>query len=150
MDIYQLEYVLHEPQESEGGMYLAEIPALQGAMAWGRHAGGDAEQPPGGGADYNPDPQGGRRNTASGGNSPAKPQGNADRGRMTYRELRRKLELLGCRFQRQADGSHEIWVNPANGRRSPIPRHGNRDLATGTLHRIRRNLGISRPDFDSA
>ena len=35
MDIYQLEYVLHEPQESEGCMYLAEIPALQGAMAWG-------------------------------------------------------------------------------------------------------------------
>lgn len=35
MDIYQLEYILHDPQESEGGMYLAEIPALQGAMAWG-------------------------------------------------------------------------------------------------------------------
>ena len=35
MDIYQLEYVLHEPQESEGHMYLAEIPALQGAIAWG-------------------------------------------------------------------------------------------------------------------
>ena len=35
MDIYQLEYILHEPQESEGCMYLAEIPALQGAMAWG-------------------------------------------------------------------------------------------------------------------
>ena len=35
MDIYQLEYVLHEPQESEGCMYLAEIPALQSAMAWG-------------------------------------------------------------------------------------------------------------------
>ena len=35
MDIYQLEYVLHERQESEGDMYLAEIPALQGAMAWG-------------------------------------------------------------------------------------------------------------------
>ena len=35
MDIYQLEYVLHEPQESEGCMYLAEIPVLQGAMAWG-------------------------------------------------------------------------------------------------------------------
>ena len=69
---------------------------------------------------------------------------------MTYRELHRKLESLGCRFQRQADGSHEIWVNPANGRRSPILRHGNRDLATGTLHRIRRNLGISRLDFDSA
>ena len=35
MDIYQLEYLLHEPQESEGCMYRAEIPALQGAMAWG-------------------------------------------------------------------------------------------------------------------
>ncbi len=67
---------------------------------------------------------------------------------MTYRELRRKLETLGCRFQRNADGSHEMWVNPANGRRTPIPRHGNRDLATGTLHRIRRNLGISRTEFD--
>ena len=35
MDIYQLDYVLHEPEESEGWMYLAEIPALQGAVAWG-------------------------------------------------------------------------------------------------------------------
>ena len=69
---------------------------------------------------------------------------------MTYSELRRKLEALGCTFYRQADGSHEMWVNPENGRRTPIPRHGNRDLATGTLHRIRRNLGISRADFDQA
>ena len=67
---------------------------------------------------------------------------------MTYRELRGKLESLGCIYYRQADGSHEMWANPANGRRTPIPRHGNRDLATGTLHRIRRNLGISRSDFD--
>ncbi len=35
MDLYQLDYVLHEPEESEGWMYLAEIPALQGCMAWG-------------------------------------------------------------------------------------------------------------------
>ena len=35
MDIYQLDYVLHEPEESEGWMYLAEVPALQGCMAWG-------------------------------------------------------------------------------------------------------------------
>ena len=67
---------------------------------------------------------------------------------MTYREIRGKLESLGCIYYRQADGSHEMWANPANGRRTPIPRQGNRDLATGTLHRIRRNLGISRSDFD--
>ncbi len=35
MDIYRLDYVLHPPQESEGGMYVAEVPALQGCMAWG-------------------------------------------------------------------------------------------------------------------
>ena len=35
MDIYQLDYILHEPEESEGWMYLAEVPALQGCMAWG-------------------------------------------------------------------------------------------------------------------
>lgn len=36
MDIYQLDYVLHDPEESEGWMYLAEVPALQGCMAWGQ------------------------------------------------------------------------------------------------------------------
>ena len=30
MDIYQLNYVLHEPEESEGWMYVAEVPTLQG------------------------------------------------------------------------------------------------------------------------
>ena len=35
MDIYQLDYILHDPEESEGWMYLAEIPTLQGCMAWG-------------------------------------------------------------------------------------------------------------------
>ena len=35
MDIYRLDYVLHEPRESEGWMYVAEIPVLQGCMAWG-------------------------------------------------------------------------------------------------------------------
>ncbi len=69
---------------------------------------------------------------------------------MTYRQLRRKLESLGCMFERQGSGSHEIWLNPANGRRTSIPRHGNRDLSTGTLHEIRRDLGIARSAFDSA
>ena len=35
MDIYQLDYVLRQPEESEGWLYLAEAPALQGCMAWG-------------------------------------------------------------------------------------------------------------------
>ena len=35
MDIYQLNYILHEPQESEGWMYLAEVPNMPGCMTWG-------------------------------------------------------------------------------------------------------------------
>ena len=35
MDIYQLEYVLHDPTEDHGGMYWAEIPVLRGCNAWG-------------------------------------------------------------------------------------------------------------------
>ena len=34
--------------------------------------------------------------------------------RVTYRDLRAKLESLGCRFRRQADGSRETWLNPRN------------------------------------
>ena len=69
---------------------------------------------------------------------------------MTYGELRRKLESLDCVFQRQGRGSHEIWANLANGRVTPVPRHGNRDLAAVTIHHIRGNLGISRSAFDQA
>lgn len=36
VDIHQLDYLLHEPEESEGCMYLAETHALQGCMAWGQ------------------------------------------------------------------------------------------------------------------
>ena len=69
---------------------------------------------------------------------------------MTYRELTRKLRRLGCSFHRQAGGAHEIWINPANDRATTVPRHGNRDLATGTVHGIRRDLGFSRQEFDRA
>ena len=37
MDIYQLEYLLHESQESEGWMYLAEIPASKAPWRGERH-----------------------------------------------------------------------------------------------------------------
>ena len=150
MDIYQLDYILHEPEESEGWMYLAEVPTLQGCMAWGDNPRRDLEKPFGSRLEHHPAPEGKRGTAAPGDNPPAQPRRQPDRNRMTYRELRRKLEVPGCRFRRQADGFHEMWVNPANGRRAIIPRHGNRDLATGTLHQIRRDLGISRSDFDQA
>ena len=35
MDIYQLNYVLHDPAEDPGWLSRAEVPALQGCVAWG-------------------------------------------------------------------------------------------------------------------
>ena len=38
MELYQLDYVLHEPREDQGWLYMAEIPELPGCRAWGESA----------------------------------------------------------------------------------------------------------------
>ena len=38
MELYQLDYVLHEPCEDQGWFYMAEIPALPGCQAWAETA----------------------------------------------------------------------------------------------------------------
>ena len=38
-----------------------------------------------------------------------------------YREIVAKLKRRGFEFDRQAAGSHEIWLNPATGRYTTIP-----------------------------
>ena len=62
---------------------------------------------------------------------------------MTYRELTRNLRALGCEFDRQSRGSHEIWHNPDKNTRTTIPNWGGRDLRAGTMRGIVRGLGIS-------
>lgn len=69
---------------------------------------------------------------------------------MTYRELARKLRSLGCEFDRQSRGSHEIWRNPATGTRTTIPNWAGRDLRLGTVRAIMRDLRIDKADFDRA
>ncbi len=69
---------------------------------------------------------------------------------MTYRELTRKLRALGCEFDRQSRGSHEIWRNPASGTRTTVPNWGGRDLRTGTIRGILRDLGVDRRVFEQA
>ncbi|WP_420626987.1 type II toxin-antitoxin system HicA family toxin [Candidatus Poriferisodalis sp.] len=66
---------------------------------------------------------------------------------MNYRELTRKLRALGCELDRQSRGSHEIWRNPANGLRTTIPDWGGRDLRTGTIRAIVRDLGVDWKAF---
>lgn len=69
---------------------------------------------------------------------------------MTYRSLAKKLRNLECEFVRPAAGSHEIWWRPANKKFTTIPRHANRDIPTGTLRAILRDLGITRAEFEAA
>ncbi len=42
---------------------------------------------------------------------------------MTYREVVQRLRAAGFEFDRQAKGSHEIWYNPKNKRRTTVPHH---------------------------
>jgi hypothetical protein len=62
---------------------------------------------------------------------------------VTYRELVRKLGKLGCELERQAAGSQEVWIRPANERRTTIPSWGS---VTSGLERSRKfcDLGIAR------
>jgi predicted RNA binding protein YcfA (HicA-like mRNA interferase family) len=69
---------------------------------------------------------------------------------MRYRELTRKLRRLGCEFDRQARGDHEVWINPGNRRRTTIQNWGNRDIPPGTLRAILRDLDIERDDLERA
>lgn len=48
-----------------------------------------------------------------------------------YREIVKRLKALGLEFHRQAAGSHEIWLNPANNRYTTIPNHPG-DMPEGT------------------
>ena len=63
-----------------------------------------------------------------------------------YREITRRLKLLGFRFDRQAAGSHEIWFNSQSNRYTTIPNHSG-DLPEGTLRAILNQAGIAPDDF---
>lgn len=66
---------------------------------------------------------------------------------MRYSELIKKLKRLDCHFDRQGSGSHEIWRNPHTNGLAQIPHHSNQEIATGTLHKILKDLGLSLDDL---
>ena len=69
---------------------------------------------------------------------------------MNYRQLTRKLRRLDCVQDRQAGGSHEVWVNVRTDATATIPNWRGKDLKPGTIAAILRDLGISREDFEQA
>ena len=66
-----------------------------------------------------------------------------------YRQVAKKLNALGFRFDRQAARSHEIWFNPQSNRYTTVPNHSG-DLPEGTLRVILRQASIDVDRFLSA
>ena len=67
-------------------------------------------------------------------------------GGFSYKEVVKKLRLLGFEFDRQAAGSHEIWWNPLTRRRTTIPNHPG-DIPEGTLRAILKQAEINVKEF---
>jgi len=70
---------------------------------------------------------------------------------MKYREVARKLQVLGCEeLPRRTGGSHRKWHNPLTGRIAPVPDWRNKDLKVGTLRAIVKQLGLDWEQFRRA
>ena len=70
---------------------------------------------------------------------------------MRYRELAKKLKAMGCfELPRRSGGSHRKWHNPMTDRVSTVPDWGSRDLKTGTVRHIVRQLGLDWERFRQA
>ena len=70
---------------------------------------------------------------------------------MNYKELAKKLRVLGCHeIPRRGGGPHRKWLNPATGRGTAIPAWGNRDLNPGTIRGILKQLAIDLGDFEKS
>jgi mRNA interferase HicA len=61
---------------------------------------------------------------------------------MNRRDLEKHLREHGCAPHRQG-GKHEIWINPATGRKSPVPRHTT--VKRSIVRSACRKLGIPVP-----
>ena len=66
---------------------------------------------------------------------------------MTYGELKRQLQRLGVRLDKERT-RHEQWLNPANGQIALLGRHDQREVPPGTLNNILRSLGLRREDLN--
>ncbi|MCG5535524.1 type II toxin-antitoxin system HicA family toxin [Ectothiorhodospira mobilis] len=61
---------------------------------------------------------------------------------MKRRDLIRHLESFGCELLREG-GRHSWWHNPAQNRRSAVPRH--REINDHLGRKICRDLGVEDP-----
>lgn len=61
---------------------------------------------------------------------------------MKASELIKLLKRNGFQFDRQAKGSHEIWINNDTGRTAVVPNHGSKEIPFGTINKILKQAGL--------
>jgi len=59
----------------------------------------------------------------------------------------RKLRRAGFLLDRQAKGSHQIWLNPSTGKRVVVAYHASRDIPKKTLGKIIKQSGLTAEEF---
>ena len=60
---------------------------------------------------------------------------------MKTSELTRDISKEGCQLKRHG-AEHDIWWNPKTGGTAQIPRHPSKELKTGTVNKILKDLGL--------
>ena len=60
---------------------------------------------------------------------------------MKASELTKLAKKNGCYILRHGS-EHDIWINPKTNKEASIPRHKSKEVATGTAHRIMKDLGL--------
>ena len=65
---------------------------------------------------------------------------------MTGQDLVNILKKKGW-VHKDTRGSHYQMTNPETGQKVPIPVHGNKDMPTGTLYAILKQLGLKKGDI---
>lgn len=60
---------------------------------------------------------------------------------MNATELKRWLQARGCTFETHKGGSGHLTVR-LQGRKTQLPMHGKKELGTGLVNKIKRDLGL--------
>lgn len=59
--------------------------------------------------------------------------------KMKYKELYKRLQRAGCSISRNG-ANHDMWYSPLTGQQKPVPRHGSKEVPTGLLKAIEKDL----------
>ena len=59
-----------------------------------------------------------------------------------YRKLTKKLKKLGFIEHRKGKGSHVLWFRESDNCCIPVPFHAGKDIRTGTLQEICKQVGL--------